>query len=85
MQQGEKGRTEETEAEGRGGGKWTEEETAPWNWFRSMDHWKQSSLLNSPLGPPRGYKGILRDDLPRSASAAARFEQVDPSKRDANR
>jgi len=35
----------EGETEGKEG---TEEETAPWNWFRSMDHWKQSSLLNSP-------------------------------------
>lgn len=32
------------------------EESAPWNWFRSMDHWKQSSLLNSPPAHPADIK-----------------------------
>lgn len=41
-------------------------------------------LIKLTTGPPRGYKGILRNDLPRSASSRP-FEQVDPSKRDANR
>lgn len=27
-----------------------------WNWFRSMDHWKQSSLLNSPPTHPTDVK-----------------------------
>lgn len=28
----------------------------PWNWFRSTDHWKQSSLLNSPPTHPTDIK-----------------------------
>lgn len=61
---------EEAEGGGGTGGGRTEEETAPWNWFRSMDHWKQSSLLNSPPAHPADIKasfGMIYREARRAA------------------
>lgn len=41
------GTLERREGQDRG-----ERQRGPWNWFRSTDHWKQSSLLNSPPTHP---------------------------------
>lgn len=45
-----------TTLERREGQTGSRQRRGPWNWFRSTDHWKQSSLLNSPPTHPTDIK-----------------------------